>query len=154
MSLTTAPFMFHCWFEELPMALNEVCWPERLPPTFAPLITMPGVCSIITHGSRALGIFSSMSLVKLADIVVEVVSVALPRISPVLTCARAAPAPAATIRQRITPLLRINRIHPPEAVASAKPACKNKSPNDPTNVRARTEPKGAAVPNQEDRFVG
>ena len=66
--------MFHCWFDELPMALNEVCCPERLPPTLAPLITMPGVCSIITHGSRALGIFSSMSLVKLADIVVDVVS--------------------------------------------------------------------------------
>src|SRR5947207_4223957 len=81
-----------------------------------------------------------------------VVSVALPRISPVLTCARAAAAPAARIRQRITPVLRINRIHPPEAVASAQPACKNTKPEPHDKCPSATEPNGVAVPNQEDRF--
>jgi hypothetical protein len=71
MSLMTAPLMFHCWFDPLPMALKLVCWPDRLPPTLAPLMIIPGVCSMITHGSRAFGIFSSVSLVKLADSVVD-----------------------------------------------------------------------------------
>ncbi len=61
MSLMTAPSMFHCWFDELPSAENDVCCPDRLPPTFEPLMIMPGVCSRITHGSRAVGIFSSAS---------------------------------------------------------------------------------------------
>ena len=67
MSLITAPLMFHCWFVLEPIAENDVCWPDRLPPTLAPLMIIPGVCSMITHGSRAFGIFSSASLVKLAD---------------------------------------------------------------------------------------
>ena len=74
MSLTTAPLMFHCWFVLLPIALNDVCWPDRLPPTFTPLMTIPGVCSTMTHGSRAFGILSSASFVKLLDSVVDCVS--------------------------------------------------------------------------------
>ena len=35
---------------------------------------MPGVCSMMTHGSRAFGIFSSTSFVKLAASVVDFVS--------------------------------------------------------------------------------
>ena len=35
---------------------------------------MPGVCSTMTQGSRALGIFSSCSFVKLVDTVVDCVS--------------------------------------------------------------------------------
>ncbi len=74
MSLITAPSMFHCWLVLLPIALNDVCWPDRLPPTFDPLISTPGVCSRMTHGSRADGILSSASLLKLAEIAVDRVS--------------------------------------------------------------------------------
>jgi hypothetical protein len=37
-------------------------------------MTMPGVCSRMTQGSRADGIFSSMSLLKFVPIVVDFVS--------------------------------------------------------------------------------
>ncbi len=74
MSLTTAPSIVHCWLLLVPIAVNEVCWPERLPPTFWPLITIPGVCCSTTHGSRAVGIVSSASFEKLAAIAVERVS--------------------------------------------------------------------------------
>src|SRR5467141_1768224 len=71
MSLTTAPSIVHCWLLLEPIAVNEVCWPDRLPPTFWPLITMPGVCWSTTQGSRAVGIVSSASFEKLADSVVD-----------------------------------------------------------------------------------
>ena len=44
---------------------------ERLPPTLAPLMTIPGVCWMMTHGSRALGMLASVSLLKFADSVVD-----------------------------------------------------------------------------------
>src|SRR5207247_10643536 len=74
LSLIPAPLMFHCWLEPLPIALNEVCCPDRLPPTFVPLMIIPGVCSMMTHGSRAFGIFWRASRLKLADSVVDLVS--------------------------------------------------------------------------------
>jgi hypothetical protein len=37
-------------------------------------MTMPGVCSMITHGSRAFGIVSSGVLVEARDSVVDCVS--------------------------------------------------------------------------------
>ena len=74
MSVIVAPSRFHCWLLVLPWAPKLACWPEALPPTFCTLITMPGVCSRMTHGSRADGMASSSSLPKLVPSVFERVS--------------------------------------------------------------------------------
>ena len=71
MSVIVAPSRFHCWLPLLPWAPKLACWPEALPPTFCTFMTMPGVCSRMTHGSRADGIFSSNSFPKLVPSVLE-----------------------------------------------------------------------------------
>lgn len=74
MSVIVPPSRFHCWFAELPCAPKLACCPDWLPPTFWTFITMPGVYSRITHGSRADGIASSSSLPKLVPSELDLVS--------------------------------------------------------------------------------
>jgi hypothetical protein len=51
----------------VPREVNPTCWPELDPPTFSPAST-PGVMLMICHGSRAVGICSSTSSVKVAPV--------------------------------------------------------------------------------------
>src|SRR5437762_12047206 len=81
MSVTVPPSRFHCWFDEDPWAPNDDCCPDWLPPTFSRSITMPGVCSRITHGSRADGIASRTSLLKFEPSVADLVSTKIGRAS-------------------------------------------------------------------------
>ena len=74
MSVIVPPSRFHCWLDVLPWAPKLACCPDWLPPTFSTLITIPGVCSRITHGSRAEGIASSSSLPKLVPSAADLVS--------------------------------------------------------------------------------
>ena len=51
-----------------PREMKFDCWPEAVPPTFERSIVMPGARSRITHGSRADGMFCSMSWEKVDSV--------------------------------------------------------------------------------------
>ena len=72
-SVIDPPSRFHCTFDEVPYTDRPTCWPEAEPPTLRPACT-PGVMPMICHGSRAVGMFSRMSLVNVAPVVVFFVS--------------------------------------------------------------------------------
>ena len=74
MSVTVAPSMLHCLFAPLPKALYPSIWPELRPPTLFTAITRPGVCSITTQGSRAVGMASRSSRPKFTPSAVDFVS--------------------------------------------------------------------------------
>src|SRR3954453_19295721 len=72
-SVIDPPSRFHCTLALVPRELRPTCCPDDEPPTLRPACT-PGVMLMICHGSRAVGIFSSTSAVKLAPVVVFLVS--------------------------------------------------------------------------------
>ena len=57
----------------VPYTDRPTCWPDAEPPTLRPACT-PGVMLMICHGSRAVGMFSRMSSVNVAPVVVFFVS--------------------------------------------------------------------------------
>src|SRR5260370_41756137 len=72
-SVMAPPSRFHWTFAPVPREFSETCWPDEEPPTFSPACT-PGVMLMICQGSRADGIFSSTSAVKVAPVDVFFVS--------------------------------------------------------------------------------
>src|SRR5262249_35993284 len=62
-SVIDPPSRFHCTLAQVPREARLTCWPEADPPTLSPACTA-GVIFMICHGSRALGIFSSTSVVN------------------------------------------------------------------------------------------
>ena len=74
MSVMLPPSTFHTSLLPVPWAMNVDCWPDLFPPTFCWFMMMPGVCSSTTHGSRADGMRSSISRLKVWPVVVERVS--------------------------------------------------------------------------------
>ncbi len=75
MSVTLTPSSDHTLLAvPAPRTTKPDCWPDCEPPTFARSMTIEGVCSIITHGSREVGIASSTSRVNVLVEPVLVVS--------------------------------------------------------------------------------
>jgi len=62
-SVIAPPSRFHCTLADVPRLERPTCWPDDDPPTLRPACT-PGVMLMTCHGSRAVGIFSSTSLVN------------------------------------------------------------------------------------------
>src|SRR5215831_5000513 len=62
-SVIDPPSRFHCTLACVPREARLTCWPDDDPPTFKPAWT-PGVMLMTCHGSRAVGIFSSTSVVN------------------------------------------------------------------------------------------
>ena len=68
MSVTSTPSRFHfCWLMSAPRATKFDCWPDALPPTFWRSIATPADCSMMTHGSRAVGMLCSASWLNRVD---------------------------------------------------------------------------------------
>src|SRR5262245_25246264 len=73
-SVIDPPSRFHCTFDDEPRTDGVSCWPDCDPPTLYPFSCTPGVMLTICHGSRAVGIFSSVSAVNTAPVVTFLVS--------------------------------------------------------------------------------
>jgi len=75
MSVVVTPSTFHIVFPPLsPCTVKLDCCPDAEPPTFCCDMTTPGVCSRMTHGSRAEGRLSSICLLKVSPVFTAVVS--------------------------------------------------------------------------------
>src|ERR1044072_1056993 len=62
-SVIDPPSRFHCTLAWVPREARLTCCPAPAPPTLRPACT-PGVMLMTCHGSRAVGIFSRTSVVK------------------------------------------------------------------------------------------
>jgi hypothetical protein len=75
MSVIVTPSTFHIVLPVFPPCTVKLdCCPDCEPPTFCRSMTTPGVCSMTTHGSRADGMNSSISLLNVSPVFTALVS--------------------------------------------------------------------------------